>query len=78
MTLGNCIWAGNSKEAKFTEPVAMEADGEAGRAGVAVVGDWVFLLALGGNQCFVKMLGLGLHLGEEGWGVILWARVEIK
>lgn len=75
MILGNYIWAGSQKVGKFEELVAMEADGELSRVGVAIVGDWVFTLVLGGNQCFVKVLGQGLHLGERGrersfWG--LW------
>lgn len=45
--------------AKFKEPVAMEAGGERGRAGMAIVGDGVFTLAVGGNQCFVKGAGPG-------------------
>lgn len=43
--MGNYIWAGSQKVGKFEELVAMEADGELGRVGVAIVGDWVFTLA---------------------------------
>ena len=35
---------------------------------MAIVGDWVSVLALGGDQCFVKVLGQGLHLGKGGGG----------
>lgn len=45
--------------AKFKELVAMEAGGEWGKAGMAIVGGGVFTLAVGGNQCFVKGVGPG-------------------
>lgn len=42
------------------------------------LGNWVFILALGGNQCFVKVLGEGLPLGEGGRGLILSGGCEWK
>lgn len=51
VTLGKCIWAGSQKAAKFTEQVNMQIAWEVGRAGDGVIGDSVFILALGGNQC---------------------------
>lgn len=57
--MGNYIWAGSQKVAKFKELVAMETGGEWGKAGMAIVGGGVFTLAVGGNQCFVKGVGPG-------------------
>lgn len=39
--MGNYIWAGSQKVGKFEELVALEAEGELGRVGVAIVGEWV-------------------------------------
>lgn len=79
MTLGNYILGWNQKVAEFTEQVDKWAAGEVGGwGGMAIMGDWVFLLVLGGNQCFVKVLGEGLPLGEGGQGLILSGGCEWK
>ena len=64
MTLGKHIWAGSQKVAKFTEQVNMQVAGEVGRAGDGHSWDWVFILALGGNQCFVVGGGVVLCWGR--------------
>lgn len=39
---------GSRKAAEFTEQVAMQADARQAGRGMAVVGDWLCILALGG------------------------------
>lgn len=47
-TWGSSIWVGSRKAAEFTEQVAMQADARQAGRGMAVVGDWLCILALGG------------------------------
>lgn len=57
MTLGNCLLP---KVVKFTEEMDIQADGEErSRLRMYIVGNKVFISVLGGNRCFVLVLGEG-------------------